>query len=135
MAILNPELISFTIINESHEPKGQWNYEVYYTEYFELLPKFMQNSAIGHYHIIRKTGSNPYNIDSEHITCMIPSYKWFCLKTNAKDKFITLKRNCQLEEIIEYECPLILIPLCRSELSSQRNKVLSNLNDQIFEDL
>ena len=134
MATLNPELISFNIIDESHGPNGQWNYGVYYTEYFEFLPKFMQNSAIGHYHIIRKP-SNSYNIESEHVTCMIPSYKWFCLKTNAKDKFVTLKKNCQVEEIIEYECPLLLVPLCRAELASQRNKVLSNLKDQIFEDL
>ena len=136
MEKLNPALKSFDISDESHGPKGQWNYGVYYTEYFELLPKFMENSAVAKYQVIREN-RNSYKIDSQHVTCMIPTLNWFCLETKAQDKFITTtsKKNCKIEETINYECPLILIPLCRAELTSQRRKVLSNLKNQLFENV
>ena len=134
MAVLNPELKHFDILDESHGPKGEWNYGVYYTEYFEHLPKFLENSAFAQYHIIREN-SNSYKIDSEHVTCMIPSLNWFCLKTKAQDKFVTFKQNCKIEENITYECPLILVPLCKAELNTQRTKVFANLKQQQFEDV
>ena len=63
-----------------------------------------------------------------------PTVQLFCLKTVAKDKFITTQEeNCMIKEEIHYECPLILVPLCRAELYSQRTKVLGNLQDQMFE--
>ena len=62
---------------------------------------------------------------------MIPSMKWFCLATNAQDKFLSTVSGCILEEFIEFECPLFLIPLCQSELYSQRSKVHDNLQIHI----
>ena len=68
---------------------------------------------------------------------MIPSMKWFCLETIAQDKFMPTVlgqrsvSGCLLEEFIEFECPLFLIPLCQSELYSQRSKVHDNLQIHI----
>ena len=47
--LLNPEVIKFEILEESHEANGNWNYEVYYEEYFEHLPRIFKNCAIGNY--------------------------------------------------------------------------------------
>ena len=132
MAKLNPEMKNFDILEESHGPKGQWNYGVYYTEYFEHLPKFLENSAVAKYQVIMEN-KNSYKIDSQHVTCMIPTLNWFCLETKAQIKFFTLKKTCKIEELIHFECPLVLVPLCRAELTSQRTKVLSNLKRQKFE--
>ena len=66
---------------------------------------------------------------------MIPSLNWFCLKTKAQDKFVTFKQNCKIEENITYECPLVLVPLCKAELNTQRTKVFANLKQQQFEDV
>ena len=49
--ILNPELKYFDILDESHGANGEWIYGVHYTEFFEHLPSFMENSAIGRYYI------------------------------------------------------------------------------------
>ena len=57
--ILNPELKHFEILDESHGTNGDWIYGVLYKEYFEHLPRFMENSAIGHYRISeQKVGNN-----------------------------------------------------------------------------
>ncbi len=47
--VLNHELIDFQIISESHGKNGEWLYGVNYREYFEHLPRFMENTAIGHF--------------------------------------------------------------------------------------
>ena len=71
-------------------------------------------------------------VKSTHRTCMIPSWNWFCLDTLAQDIFeddADDKNNCILRETIEYDCPLILVPLCQAEVNSQRPKVQDNLHN------
>ena len=57
---LNPELVSFHILDEVHDKSHIsqdkpwmvfWNYTVSYTELFENLPAFMTNYAIGKYSV------------------------------------------------------------------------------------
>ena len=47
-------MIKFEILEESHEANGNWNYEVYYEEYFEHLPKIFKNCAIGNYVVSKR---------------------------------------------------------------------------------
>ena len=47
LAILNPEMKRFEILDEAHGLRGEWSYGVLYTEFFEYLPSFLENSAIG----------------------------------------------------------------------------------------
>lgn len=134
MKMLNPELKHFEILDEEHDRvNGDWKYGVFYTEYFEHLPRFMENSAIGHYQVT-KSDQN-FVIKSEHVTCMIPIVNWYCLQTFAQQDFMTSNEDCFVQEDIRYQCPLFLVPLCRAELNSQRRKVLGNLQDQTFESL
>ena len=85
---------------------------------------------------------------------MIPNY--FCLETQAHEKFyekssglrteLHLPENavpglrlpesgCKLEETINYECPILLYPLCKSEVYSQRSKVLHNLKIEYLKEI
>jgi hypothetical protein len=59
--VLNPEVIDFEILDESHGPHGEWKYSVLYREYFEHLPNFMENSAIGHYRVFKDNVSTLKN--------------------------------------------------------------------------
>ena len=124
---------SFEILEEYNKPDGSWNYGVHYTEYFERLPHIFENSAVAQYHVYEDEKNSVYLIKSEHETCMIPYLNMFCLKTEAQDNFVTKEDDCLVEEVIEYECPLLLLPLCKAELNSQRTKVLENLQDQVFD--
>ena len=128
---LNPEVKYFEILDESHGKDGKWTYGVHYVEYFEHLPEFFENSAIGRYTV--SSTEELYTIESEHITCMIPILNWFCLKTNAKDTLEPWHQDCVIKEEINFECPLLFIPLCRAEVQSQRSKVMDNLQYQTFE--
>lgn len=131
MVVLNPSLINFEILDESHGKNGEWNYEVAYTEYFEFLPRFMQNSAIGNYQV-KKSEEGTYLINSQHLTCLFSGH--FCLETKAQDKFVTVENNdCLIHESIDLQCPILLSPLCKAELNSQRKNILGNLQDQTFE--
>ena len=50
---LNPEVIMFDMLGETFEANGDWNYRVYYEEYFEYLPSIFKNSAFGNYHVFQ----------------------------------------------------------------------------------
>jgi len=128
---LNPEVKYFEILDESHGKDGKWTYGVHYVEYFEHLPDFFENSAIGRYTV--SSNEEVYTIESEHITCMIPILNWFCLKTSAKDTLEPWHQDCLVKEEINFECPLLFIPLCRAEVQSQRSKVMDNLQYQTFD--
>lgn len=121
----------FEILDESHGKDGKWTYGVHYVEYFEHLPEFFENSAIGRYTV--SSNEEVYTIESEHITCMIPILNWFCLKTSAKDTLEPWHQDCLVKEEINFECPLLFIPLCRAEVQSQRSKVMDNLQYQTFD--
>ena len=139
----------FDILGESFEANGDWNYRVYYEEYFEYLPSIFKNSAFGNYHVFQDNKvmkhiypipiyskdkkqfdiffQEFYFINSTHLTCMIPNY--FCLETQAHEKFHEKSSGCVLEETINYQCPTVLYPLCKYEVYSQRSKVLNNLQE------
>ena len=136
MPVLNPEVIDFEILGESHGINGEWKYGVKYSEHFEHLPNFFENIATANYQVTEDTKLSTYKIVSQHKTCMIPKLDLFCLNTEAFDEFKANKNDeysCIIEETIDYECPLALIPLCKAELLSQRTKVLNNLQEQVFE--
>ena len=105
-----------------------------YKEYFEHLPAFMTNEAVGKYSV--SANKSAHLIVSEHMTCMLPKLNMWCLTTHAVDAFydykVSTKKGCQLQEVIEFECPLLLVPLCHAEVKSQRTKVLENLSSWSF---
>ena len=61
----------FDILFESHEANGDWNYEVYYEEYFENLPAIFKNSAFGQYHVSQENFHQDHKV-IKHIFMIYP---------------------------------------------------------------
>ena len=98
-------------------------YRVWYTELYEHIP-WLTNSAEGVVTLTQDEGT--HQMISDHLTCLLPLDLW-CLRSHAIDTFRQHNDQTKMTEVIHVDCPWLLVPLCTSELNTQRSKVLGNI--------
>merc|ERR1712115_226512 len=130
MNYLNPFLFEFHILEEAKDTEAEgleeaWQYKVQYSEQYETIP-LLTNTATAEYKVYQEPSSEDLVISSEHTTCLLPLSMW-CLVTQAHNRFRSLGPHTQVQEVVNFSCPWLLLPICWAEIESQRTKVLDNL--------
>ncbi|XP_023341874.1 uncharacterized protein LOC111711700 isoform X2 [Eurytemora carolleeae] len=121
--ILNPGIFKFQVEKDS-SGHNEWNYAVRYWEYYENIPVFT-NSALGHFRVYQDNNEG-LMIASDHVTCLL-SFNIWCLQTTSKQSFRFEGTGSLVTEVTDWQCPYILVSVCRGEVETQRSKVFSNL--------
>ncbi|XP_063231573.1 uncharacterized protein LOC134536009 [Bacillus rossius redtenbacheri] len=121
MKKLNPTMLDFDILSESGN-YDHWRYSAQYTEFLSHLP-FVHNTAQAHFSV--RPSGDAYVIQSTHTTCF--AAQLYCLKSSSEFWFSPTGGGTNCTERVTYECPLLLGPLCRSEVMYQRTHVMDNL--------
>ncbi|XP_016935611.4 uncharacterized protein [Drosophila suzukii] len=126
MRLLNPTIINFKILAD-HGHAHDWRYTVEYTERLSHWP-YWKNTATGRY-VVTKTlpGVSPvaYVINSTHQTCFFGGF--YCLQSLSEFTFRKSNDDTHAQENIKFQCPPLLVSMCRRELEFQRQAVMHNL--------